>query len=65
MNDEVIANPTYLGEVRHFFTPEDLEHMGRLGVDLSTYEALKERATSVYFRTKPPNASMPPDPARK
>src|SRR5687767_10384308 len=39
--------------------------MGRLGVDLSTYEALKDRATSVYFRTKPPNATMPPDPARR
>jgi hypothetical protein len=64
MADEVIANPTYFGNIRHFFDPEDLEHMGRLGVDLSTYEALRDRATSVYFRTKPPNPSMPPDPAR-
>lgn len=64
MDEGVIANPTYLGEIRHFFDPEDIDHMGRLGVDLSTYEALRDRATSVYFRTKPPNASMPPDPAR-
>ena len=65
MDEAVIADPTYLGEIRHFFEPEDIEHMGLLGVDLSTYEALKERATSVYFRTKPPNATMPPDPARQ
>jgi tyrosinase len=64
MGDAVIPNPTYLGDVRHFFEAEDLDHMGRLGVDISTYESLKERATSVYFRTKPPDATMPPDPAR-
>jgi tyrosinase len=64
MADEVIANPTYLGHIRQFFDPVDLEHMGRIGVDLSTYESLRDRATSVYFRTKAPNPSMPPDPAR-
>jgi tyrosinase len=64
MADEVVADPTYLGHVRHFFDAEDIQHMGRLGVDLSTYEALKERATSVFFRTRPPNPTMPPDPAR-
>jgi tyrosinase len=64
MSDAVIPNPTYLADVRHFFEAEDLDHMGRLGVDISTYETLKERATSVFFRTKPPNATMPPDPAR-
>ena len=65
MADSVIENPTYLRDVRHFFDPVDLDHMGRLGIDLSTYEAVKNRATSVYFQTKPPNASMPPDAARK
>jgi hypothetical protein len=64
MSDAVIPNPTYLADVRHFFEAEDLDHMGRLGVDISTYETLKDRATSVFFRTKPPNATMPPDPAR-
>lgn len=64
MGDAVIASPTYLGDIRHFFEAEDLDHMFRLGVDISTYEALKERATSVYFQTKPPDPAMPPDPAR-
>ena len=60
MGDEVVANPTYLGHIRHFFEPVDIEHMGRLGVDLSTYESLRDRATSVYFVTKPPAPWMPP-----
>src|SRR6266508_5992595 len=65
MADSVIENPTYLEHIRHFFEPIDIEHMGALGVDLSTYEGLKNRATSVYFRTKPPNASMPPQTERQ
>lgn len=65
MADQEIQNPTYLGDIRHFFDPVDLDHMGQLGIDLSTYEALKERATSVFFQTKPPTASMPPGADRK
>jgi len=65
MAESEIENPTYLGDIRQFFDPVDLKHMGQLGIDLSTYAALKERATSVYFQTKPPNASMPPEAARK
>jgi tyrosinase len=65
MPESVMENPTYLGDIRHYFEPVDLEHMARLGVDLSTYESLKSNATAVYFQTKPPDAAMPPDPERK
>lgn len=65
MADSVIQNPTYLGNIRDFFEEADVEHMGRLGIDLSTYEGVKNRAASIYFQTQPPDASMPPDPARK
>src|SRR5829696_3016708 len=65
MAESLIENPTYLEHIRQFFEPIDIEHMGDLGVDLSTYEGLKNRAPSVYFRTKPPNASMPPQKERR
>jgi tyrosinase len=65
MPESVIENPTYLGDIRHFFEPEDIEHMGRLGIDLSTYESLKSNATRVYFQTKPPDPRMPPEPERQ
>ncbi len=65
MADSIIQDPTYLADIRHFFDPVDLDHMARIGVDLSTYESLKVRATSVYLQTKPPNASMPPEATRK
>ena len=65
MADAVIENPTYLEHIRYFFEPVDVEHMGRRGIDLSTYEGVKSRATSVYLQTKPPNASMPPEEERK
>jgi tyrosinase len=65
MADEVVEHPTYFEHIRHFFDPVDIEHMAQLGIDLSTYDALKVRATSVYFRTEPPNATMPPDAERR
>ena len=33
MADSVIENPTYLGDVRDFFDPIDIDHMGQLGID--------------------------------
>ena len=40
MADEIIAHPTYMGHVRHFFDEIDLDHMNAQGVDLSTYALL-------------------------
>jgi hypothetical protein len=62
--DEIIANPTYMEHVRHFFDDVDLEHMLAEGVELSTYTGLRDRAISVFQVTRPPDAQMPPDPAR-
>lgn len=59
-----IENPTWLGHIRHFFEKEDIEHMNELGIDLATYKGVKARATNIYFLTKPPHASMPPDKKR-
>src|SRR5690349_2525067 len=40
MADVVIANPTYIENVRHFFEDVDLDHMFNWGYDLTTYPTL-------------------------
>lgn len=65
MADPVVEKPTYFQHVRFFFDPVDIDHMREVGLDLSTYEGVKERAESIYFRTRPPDATMPPEPARR
>ncbi len=65
MPDEIIPNPTYMEHIRHFFEEVDMEHMIRLGIDLSTHPSLMARSTDVFFQTRPPNAFMPPEPNRK
>jgi uncharacterized protein YigA (DUF484 family) len=49
MADEIIAHPTYMEHVRHFFEEIDLDHMNAQGVDLSTYALLSARANDVYL----------------
>lgn len=61
--DKVVENPTYMEHIRNFFADVDIEHMGQLGIDLSTYDGVKAKATSIYFQTQPPDAKMPPPPA--
>ena len=65
MADTVIANPTYIEHVRHFFEDVDLEHMFKRGYDLTTYPTLKANAQAVIDQTRPPEAAMPPEPERK
>jgi len=65
MSEDVVTNPTYFQHIRGMFDNIDLEHMASLGIDISTPTKLKERANDVYFQTKPPNANMPPNQARK
>ena len=31
MTETIIDNPTYLEDIRHFFTDEDLDHMSQTG----------------------------------
>jgi hypothetical protein len=51
-----------MGDVRFFFRPEDVQHMGRaMGIELGTYDGVKRNALAVYFHTAPPDAEMPPD----
>lgn len=65
MADQVIEHPTYIEHIRHFFTAEDLEHMLDWRLDMTTYAGLRTNANSIWQITQPPNATMPPDPARR
>lgn len=65
MSESIIENPTYMGEIRHFFEEIDLSHMKAKNIDLSTYESLVAQSTDVFLQTQPPNANMPPSAARK
>jgi tyrosinase len=65
MADEVVASPTYMANIRLFFRPEDIQHMGAKGVDLGTYDGVKRNALAIFAHTAPPNGDMPPDAAGK
>ena len=58
-NGAPISNPTYMGDIRFFFREDpDIAHMRDFGIDLSTYQGVKDNALRVYFRVK--EGSMPP-----
>lgn len=64
--DQVVASPTYMGDVRLFFRAQDVQHMAQaMGIELGTYDGVKRNALAIYFHTAPPDAEMPPDAAGK
>ena len=63
--EKPVADPTWLRDIRAFFTAEDIDHMGQRGIDLATYDGVKANALRVLGATEPPDATMPPDAARK
>ncbi|MDQ3666554.1 MAG: tyrosinase family protein [Acidobacteriota bacterium] len=63
--EDPVENPTWMADIRFFFTPEDIDHMGRLGIDLATYAGVKANAVRILGATEPPDATMPPDTSRQ
>lgn len=63
-DDPVVANPTYMQDIRNFFRPIDVDHMAAKGIDLGTYAGVKKQAMAVYAHTAP-GGDMPPDAAGK
>jgi hypothetical protein len=51
-DDPVIAHPTYLQDIRHFFREEDIGCMKPRGIDLSTYAGVRAHATNIYLQTR-------------
>lgn len=71
-DDPVIANPTYMADIRHFFTTEDVQHMAAKNIDLGTYDGVKGQAINIYQQTSagtmpppPPDSDEPPWSANK
>jgi hypothetical protein len=63
--DPVVPSPTYMADIRFFFRPVDVDHMGTMGIDLGTYDGVKNNALVILAHTAPPDADMPPDQAGK
>lgn len=63
--EEPVTDPTWMGDIRFFFTQEDIDHMGRRGIDLATYDGVKANAIRVLGATEPPDATMPPPPRER
>lgn len=58
-----VENPTYLGDIRYFFSPDDIDHMTRKGINLGTYDGLKTHAVQIYGAVS--SGQMPPEPDRQ
>lgn len=56
--DKVVSNPTYMADIRHFFTEGDFQCMTPQGINLETYSGVKLNALRLYFRVE--DGSMPP-----
>jgi tyrosinase len=63
--DQVVDNPTYMGNIRFFFEQIDIDHMKPRGIDLGTYDGVKKHANAIYVQTAPPHPNMPPEPDRQ
>ncbi len=50
-SEEPVTNPTWMADIRFFFTPEDIDHMGEKGIDLATYEGVKTNAVRIFGAT--------------
>jgi tyrosinase len=63
--EDPVKEPTWMADIRFFFTPEDIDHMGRRGIDLATYDGVKTNSLRILGATEPPDATMPPPPRDK
>ena len=61
-SEGAVNEPTWMADIRFFFTLEDIDHMGERGIDLATYWGVKTNAVRIFDATEPPDAKMPPDP---
>jgi hypothetical protein len=60
-DDPLVPEPTYMGYIRNCFTDDDVEHMAKKGIDLSTYDGVKNLAANIYIQTLQPDGPMPKD----
>lgn len=51
-------NPTWYSTIRHMFTTTDIDHMSKLGLDLTSYDQVQASAGPIYGQVSTQN--MPP-----
>ena len=51
--------PSFAKDIRPLFRNVDIEHMKPLGLDLSSYDDVRDRADDIYDQVS--NGFMPPD----
>lgn len=52
MGNDQSSAPTYMGDIRKFFTDEDKSCMAGMGIDLKTYRGVKFNALRIYFKVR-------------
>ncbi|MFM5894625.1 MAG: tyrosinase family protein [Novosphingobium sp.] len=62
-DDPIIDAPTYLGNIRYFFAAIDIDHMQQKGIDLGSYDGVKQHAVQIYSATS--QGEMPPGAGRQ
>lgn len=60
---QVVTSPTSMADIRFFFRPVDVDHMGAKGIGLGVYDSVKRNALAIFTHAAPPHANMPTDPA--
>jgi tyrosinase len=55
-----VADPTWYSDIRQLFTQNDIDHMGPQGLDLTSYDSVKNSAAGIYSQVSTGN--MPPKP---
>jgi hypothetical protein len=53
------ANPTWYSDIRFMFTSVDVDHMGKQGLDLTSYDNVVANAGDIYGQVA--SGNMPPD----
>lgn len=55
-----VTNPTWYSDIRQLFTDTDINHMRSQGLDLSSYDVVKDNAMIIYGQVA--SGGMPPPP---
>lgn len=56
-----VANPTWYADIRKLFTATDIAHMQGQGLDLTSYDAVKNSAGGIYAQVAAGHMPPPPD----
>jgi len=57
-NPQPVSNPTWYGDIRNMFNQTDIDHMKAQGLDLTSYDEVKNSAGGIYGQVAAGN--MPP-----